>query len=312
MNKKSIKQHKIRINKKILIVICLVVISIFPFVPTFSRYAINGLKEFFYRSKEFYFYSDKLGENNPSFLIDNWPGVDDYSIIVNMNSMKNNILGASYDIDYNISYTCSSNADCTLSKTSGTILAETNTDFFTLTVTPNTQLNTGDEVRVSITAVADSYYNKTITGEFILRVGKENITYSIDDEKGSPYLEVNITNTQSYYIVDQAFGTYNVNDRIKTDDYLQLSDQNKAKCHSAIITLQFNPRDIVLDMTNANYLNATDVKSTILNTYTYINEITFKVDAISSSTVRFYKTDVDLDYTYPNSNNLSVVTFSSR
>lgn len=312
MKRQSIKKQKKKYNIKIMILICLLFVFLLPLISTFSRYAINSIKEFFYRSKEFYFYSDKLSEDNPQFLIDNWSGVDDYTIIINMNSRKNNILGATYDIDYNISYTCSNNAICSLSKTSGIIRASNNSDSFNLTVTPNAKLENGDEVKVQITAIADSFYEKKITGEFVLRVGQENITYTIDDEVGSPYLEVNITNTKSYYTVDQAFSQYTVGDKITIDEYLALSDENKNKCHSSIVTLGFNPRDIVLDMINPNYLNAIDVKSTLLNSYNYINEITFNVDAISSATVRFYKNNVNLDYTYPNKFNVSAVTFSAK
>jgi hypothetical protein len=309
---KSIRQQKKKYNKKIFILICLLIISLLPFVTTFSRYAIKKLNEFFNKSQEFYFKSDKLGEDDPLFLIDNWSGVDDYQIQINMNSMENNILSASYDINYNISYTCSNNILCTLSKTSGTISQSTNRDFFILTVIPNAELDTGDEVSVNITATADSPYEATLTGRFVLKVGKENITYTIDDSESSQYFNVNITNTQSYYTVDTAFSSYSVGKKITIDEYLSLTDENKSKCHSALITLSFNPEEVLIDMTNSNYLNAIDIKKVQINSYEYVNEITFKVDAISSSTVRFYKVNVDEDYTYPNSSDYSIVTFESK
>ena len=306
--KKSIKRQKITHNKKRLILICLLFIFLLPFTTTLGRYTLNNVKEFFNRSREFYFYSDKLGEDNPLFLIDYWSGDDDYTITVNMNSRKNNILGAKYDIKYDISYTCSNNAICTLSKNSGTILATTNTDFFNLVVTPNAKLETGDEVRINITATANSTYEKIITGEFVLRVGKEDITYKIEDSQNNPYLNVNITNTKSFYIVDQAFGRYAVGDPITIDQYMSLGDADKAKCHSAIITIKFNPSEVIMDMTNSNYLNATEVKTTTLNGYQYINEITFNIDAISSTTVRLYKVDVSKNYT----DSSSIISFSSK
>lgn len=306
--KNSIDRRKIIHNKKRLILICLLFIFLLPFTTSFGRYTLNNVKEFFNRSREFYFYSDKLGEDNPLFLIDNWSGVDDYTITVNMNSRENNILGAKYDIKYNISYVCSSNAICTLSKTSGTIPANTNTDFFNLVITPNAKLETGDEVKVTITATADSAYEKTITGEFVLKVGKEDITYKIEDSQNNPYLNVNITNTKSFYVVDEAFDSYAVGDSLTIDQYISLSDENKIKCHSAIITIKFNPLNVVMDMTNSSYLNAIDIKTIPLNGYQYINEITFKIDAISSTTVRLYKVDVSKDYT----DSTSIISFSSR
>lgn len=311
----GVRLQKQRYNKKIFFLVILLIIFLFPFISSFARYAIKNVSVFFSKSKEFYFYSDKLGEDNPAFLIDNWSGVDDYPITVHMNSMKNNILGAQNDIDYNISYTCSNNAICTLSKTSGTILAENNSDVFTIIVTPNTQLKTGDTVEVNIsatTSTTNSLYDATISGKFTLKVGIENITYTIDDSKNNPYMQLNVTNTQSYYFVDEPFNSYSKNDRITSDEYIQLSDENKNKCHSAIITLEFDPNEIVLDMTNENYLKAIDIETTSINLQNYIKKITFKLEAISSTTVRFYKKDISKNYTYPNSSNASVVEFLSR
>lgn len=310
--KTSIREQKKKHNRKRLILICLLFIFLFPFADTFSRYTIDSLNEFFGKTKEFYFYSDKLGENNPKFLIDNWSGVDDYPITINMNSRKNNILSATYDIEYDISYTCSSNAICTLSKTSGKILADGNSDFFTIKVTPNTKLEDGDEVVINVTATANSTYESELTGEFVLRVGKEDITYGIDDSEGSSYLELNITNTKSFYIVDEAFDDKAVGDSITITEYLSLSDADKEKCHCAIVTLTFDPNEVVLDMTNANYLNATNVETVKVNSYDYISQITFKVDAISSTTVRFYKVDVSENYEYPNASNISIIDFYSE
>ena len=308
--KKANKQN--RINKKIILIISLLVISLLPLMSTFSRYAIKRINEFFNRSKEFYFYSDKLGIDDPLFLIDNWSGVEDYPIQINMSSMENNILGSSYDIPYEITYTCTNNAICTISKNSGVISKESNRDFFILTVTPNANLETGDEVNITINASTHNPYEKTISGRFTLRVGKENITYTIDDEINSPYLELKITNTQSYYIVDTPFDTYSQNQKITMNQYLNLSDKNKGKCHSARITLGFDPNVVTLDMTNSNYLNATNIGTTNINTFEYINSITFKVDAISSTTVRFYKRNVRENYTYPNNSNNSIINFTAN
>ena len=130
-----------------------------------------------------------------------------------MNSRKNNIQVASYDISYDIRYTCSDNAICQLSKTSGVISKDTNTDFFNLTITPNTQLETGDRVTVEIEATSTSNYKKTIKGKFTLVVGQENLTYQITDAPDEPYMNLRITNTLSYYVVRQSFDNYTVNQK---------------------------------------------------------------------------------------------------
>ena len=299
-------------QKKQIIIILIILLCSLSFVIVFGRYVTNSVNNFFLRSKEFYFYSDKLSEKKDVFQVDNWSGVDDYTIIVNMNSRKNNIQVASYDIAYDIKYTCSNNAICQLSKTSGIISKEDNTDSFNLTITPNTQLKTGDKVTVEIEATSKTSYTKTIKGKFTLVVGKENLTYQITDKPNNPYMDLRITNTLSYYIVDEAFGGYAQKDKIDIDTYLELSDQDKAKCYSNVVTMEFDPNEILIDITNENYQKATNVTTTVIDQKSYINSITLPIDAISSADIRFYKKDTSQDYTYPNANSESVVEVTTK
>ena len=299
-------------KKKQVIIILAILLCAISFVIVFGRYVTNSLNDFFLRSKEFYFYSDKLSEDTSVFQIENWSGVDDYTITVNMNSRKNNIQVASYDISYDIKYTCSDNAICQLSKQSGVISKDTNADFFNLIITPNTQLETGDKVTVEIEATSTTNYTKTIKGKFTLVVGQENLTYQITDQTENPYMELRITNTLSYYIVEKSFGDYMADQRIDIDTYLALPDEDKAKCYSSIVTISFDPNDVLLDITNENYQNATNTTTTIIDGKNYINSITLPIDAISSVDLRFYKVDTSKDYTYPNLYNDCVLTVTTK
>ena len=294
-------------RQQILLVVILL-ICIISLVSIFARYITNNVNDFFVRSEEFYFNSDKLAEDTAVYQIDNWSGVDDYTFTINMNSRNNNLKTIDYDLGYNISYTCSDNAICQLSQTEGIISGESNSDTFYVTITPNRQLDTGDKVVVEITASTDSKYTKTLKGMFTLVVGKEKLTYEITDSKQNPYMELRITNTLSYYVVNQAFGSYQVGNKIDIDDYLELSDADKGKCHSAIVTIQFDPNKVLLDLTSSSYARATDVRTQLINGKTYINGLTVPIDAISSANMRFYKTDISKDYTYPNQNNSSIIT----
>lgn len=310
------KKHKLKINTKKLskkqrIILLIIVCVLITFVAIFGRYVTNKINDFFVRSKEFYFYSDKLSEETAVFEIDNWSGVDDYVITINMNSRENNLKTTSYDISYNITYTCSDNAICQLSKTEGIIYATTNNDIFNLTITPTRQLETGDKVIVEIEANSTSKYKKTLKGKFTLVVGKENLSYQITDSKQSPYMELRITNTLSYYIVNQAFDNYTVGQKIDSDTYIGLTQDNKNKCYSAMVTINFDPREILMDITNEEYQKAINIGNTQIDGKEYINSITISIDAISSVNLRFYKKDVSKDYTYPNSNNYCIVTLSS-
>ena len=225
-----------------------------------------------------------------------------------MNSRKNNIEKATYDIGYDISYSCSDNAICSLSKTSGIIYADTNSDYFNLVITPNASLDTGDKVIVDIEVKSTTNYEKTLKGRFTLVVGKENLTYQITDTSNNPYMELSLTNTLSYYTVREAFNGYTVGQRINVDTYLGLSNENKEKCKSSVVKIDFDPNEILLDLTDDLYANATNVTTTTIDGSTYVNSLTVDLDVESSENLRFYKVDSSQDYTYPNENNKSIVT----
>ena len=178
-------------------------------IVIFAKYVTNSAQDFFMRSKEFYFYSDKLSENTSVFEVDNWSGVDDYNITIDMNSRKNNLEKTSYDIEYSVKANCeTNNAIVQLSKTSGIIYANTNSDIFNLTITPNTQLNVGDKVTVDVQAESLGNYKKTLKGKFTLVVGKEQLSYEIEDSAHSQLFELKITNTLTYYNISENFGNY--------------------------------------------------------------------------------------------------------
>lgn len=139
MQEKKTYQFKLKktYKRKQLLIVAIILICVISLVIVFGRYITDNINNFFLRSKEFYFSSDKLSENTSVYQIDNWSGVSDYTIAVNMNSRKNNIEAATYDIGYEIEYTCTDNAVCQLNKTEGIIYSSTNSDIFNLTITPN-------------------------------------------------------------------------------------------------------------------------------------------------------------------------------
>lgn len=309
----NVISKNIKYKRNQIIIVILIALSLLSFIIIFGRYLTSNVSNFFVRSKEFYFFSDKLSEDNSIYQVDNWSGVDDYTITINMNSRLNNIESATYDIGYDISYACSDNAICQLSKTQGIIKADTNSDFFNLTITPNTQLKDGDKVIVDVVVNSTAPYKKTLKGRFTFVVGKEELTYQITDNSQDPYMLLSITNTLTYYTVKEAFDSFHVGDRIDINTYLSLSEDKKSKCYSAEVKIEFNPREVLFDVTNSAYSDATNITTTNIDGKTYINGFTIKIDAISSREIRFYKVDVNQDYTYPNgSNDKSIITVSSQ
>ena len=303
-----------KIDKRKLLILLFILIFLFGSGVTLARYAYTEIRDFYFNSKRFYFNCDKLSESGSLIEMTNWSGVGEYQVTFNMNSYANNNLYSDDDINYNITYSCSSNVVCSVvdNKTSGTILGNKNTDEFTIVISVPTDvvLHDKDSVELEVEATSTSPYKKKLSGTFRLVVGYYGLSYEIDDEKGSPYLETRITNTLDYYKVITAFDSYNVGDQIDIPTYLALSDDKKGNCASAIITLSFDPTKVLLDMTSEDYLNAISTTSKQINGYDYIDSITFKIDALSSEQVKFYKIDTSLDNTYPNANNTSIITVS--
>lgn len=298
--------------KKIIIILSLIFIILYSMqaVKTFSIYVYNNVREFYLKSNNFYFYSDKLKLNKAEYSAKNWSGIEDYIININMNSMENNSVRCNSDIEYTISYTCSDNILCQLSKTKSTIYASDNVDNFIVTITPKAELQTGDVVWLEVEATSTYPYVKTISGRFEITVGNLGMSYNIEDSKHSQYLEFNVVNTLNFYTIDEAFDGYVPGNKIDMNKYLALSDENKSKCHSMLVTLTFDPKKVLVDMTSEVYLKRVSTTTVNIDGYTYVNSITFKVDAISSKCVKFYKVNLENDYTYPNVNNEPIINIS--
>ena len=299
---KRIKENKIL---AILIIFLLIVGA-----STMGRFIYLEIKKNFFISKDFYFQSDKLRENEVLYRVNNYNGVDNYDIVINMNSIKNNKLRASSDIAYDININCSAKANCSINKDSGVIYEASGTDYFLVSLSPNTNLNSGDSISVQIIAKATSPYEKTLSATFMLVVGYYGLSYEIADVANRPYLEFKMTNTLDYYVVKEAFDSYSLGDKIDIPTYLALSDANKAKCASAIINLSFDPNTILYDNTSI-VEGLIETRTTTINSNQYVNYLSFKIDAISSMIVRFYKKNKADNYTYPivNPNPIITVTY---
>lgn len=306
------KAKKRKLNNKRIIIICSILALIF-LTATYGRYIYRGIRNYYLSTKNFYFNSDKLTEDTSYYQLDNWSGVEPVTITFNMDSKKNNIVASSDNITYDISYECSTNVDCVASKDTGLIMNGTHTDSFTITMTPNTNLRDGDSIWLQVETEATDPYTKTLNGEFTINVGQIGLAYEIVDSIGSPYLDFNITNTLNYYEVLDDFDTYHQGDRMEISEYLALEPSDRAHCTSALITLTFDPNLFRLDMTNEAYIKARSTTSiTLADGYDYLNSVTFGTDALSSTSVRFYKLNTNNNYTYPFETNTSIITFTSQ
>ena len=276
MNRKKIKRKNKRkikvINLFFVLIIFMIIVFLTPKMVSTAKYVYNVIHEYYLSSKDFYFSSDKLSLNHSEYEItNNWSGAEPYVITVNMSSKENDMAYTEADINYEITYTCSNNIQCTLNKNTGTIVGRgnngVNEDYFTISITPagGSALGEGATAWVDITATSTAPYTQSISGKLILEVGSADISYEIIDAVNQPYLSVNITNSQSV---------------------------------GANVTLHYNPQVVLLDMTNRFYLNSTSNTTQQLNGYPYLNTITSYVESLSTTTVKFYKVDSTQNYSY--------------
>ena len=299
MLRKRIKIRRLSKSKRYIVILFLCMVSI-TFAFSFGRYVYLKVLDLYFLTKNFYFESDKLKSPEASYSMNYWNGVDYYDIDINMNSFKNDILKSNSDINYNIRYECPQTVACSLSKTSGTISRNTNTDLVTFRMTPVAVFDDNDSVTFRIIAESTSPYEKTLSASFTLNVGKYGLGHIIEDAVGQAYLNLKVTNTLDSYIVKEDFGNYTAGNHISKAVYDALSDNDKKKCASAIISVSFNPNVIRIDNTNKDFMNAYNIGVQTINGYSYVNAFTFDMDSSVSNVIKFYKRNKSMNYSGTN------------
>ncbi len=305
--------NKIREHKKLSIII-LVVLVVFVIIGiTFGRYIYNMINNYILETKGFYFNSSVLAVNTKNYNIRNWDGVNSYTLNIDLNNRKNSLITTKEDIAYEIELSCSNNVTCTSSKESSVIYKTSGEDSFTVTMTPLGNFTENDEAVVTIKARSTSPYKKELSAVYHIGIETSNFTYEIIDNPGDIYFTLKMTNSLTFYKVDEAFGSYQVGDKIGLEEYDTLSDDDKAKTTSATVDLSFNPNDVILDMTNSSYIHriANSETTESISGYQYVSGYSLKIPAASSEQVIFYKKDRNMDYTYPITNEESIINLTA-
>ena len=81
----------IRDHKKISICILAIAVLILLFGTTFARYIYNIVHNHILESNEFYFNSSVLAMNGKQYKINNWDGVNNQILTVDVNNKKNTL-----------------------------------------------------------------------------------------------------------------------------------------------------------------------------------------------------------------------------
>ena len=294
-------------------IIVLIVLIIFLFVViAFGKFIKNILSNYFLETQGFYFYSSVLDINDKKYMINNWDGVNSYPLNVDLKNYKNDDKITKTDISYTISINCPTTVVCTLSKNGGVIHPNDRTDSYQITVTPQQNFYEGDEVKVTTTVTSSTPYAKTMSATYTIGVAKSDFSYNIVDSVDAKFLTINFINAISYYEVSTAFNGYAVGDQVSLDTYNTLTDAEKANCFSAIVTVTFDPTELLVDMTDTSFRNrlSTNYQEQAINGYQYVKKFSFKVPASSNTSIIFYKDDPTENYTYPIVNSTSIINVS--
>ncbi len=303
-----------KIRKKHVTLICIVIILavLAMHYDTFSKFITDRFTSFYLRSKNFYFSSNLLDTNNSEYQVGTWSGVGNFDISFNLYSRNNEYLFSESDIEYTISLNCSSDVVCTASKNVGTLFASdtTHTDTININVHPERVFLADERVTINVTARSTSPYVKTISAKFVYIVGREGVSYEIEDEANRTYLFLKVINDIDYCTVIEAFGDYSLNDHISDADYRELSTANKAKCVSQYINVSFNPSNLLIDNTSS-IMDISTYQTTTISNIDYINSLRFAISPNSTVAIKFYKINTAANNTYPSGNNPSIITVTA-
>lgn len=307
---KFIRKHRKLSTFVMSILIIFLILSV-----VFARYIYNIINNYILETKHMYFYSSVLDVNGRNFSIQNWDGYETYHFTVDLRNYKNDDRRSDVDIPYTISITCDdTKVTCTTTKGTGATLEHTtDSDSFIVDVAPKpgVTLTEDDIIKVTTTVTTTSPYKKVIYGSYNIGIEKANFSKSIEDKVGSLYATLILKNTISVYEIETTFteggNTYTAGNKITADVYNSLSDANKEKCFSAIVTISFDTTKVKIDVTNNYYLNRlTNGYTTTTDANGFINGFSFKMGPSSTAELIFFKDDVSQNYT--NNNSLITVT----
>lgn len=273
-----IKNQDKKLNIKVFIAILIIL------VPTFivlAKYMYEKNYEAYFKSKHFYFYSDVLKSEGKTYNIDNWDGIS-YGLDIDINNVLNDLVWNDYNIDYDVNVECSSNITCNLTTGTSDTLTYDNTKGTTnrikLNITSNEEIQVGQTATVTVSATSKSKYEKKLSAKFILKVSNYGVRYSIEDSVNRYFLTLQIYNSSSA---------------------------------TKKLSLTFDPSKVLIDNTNPIVLNSLDT-SIKKDSENRITGIDLEVDASKEITIDFFKKDISKDYTYPLTNDSSIVSVEMK
>lgn len=293
--KKMSKKRKVFVLSLVLLLLLVLFLQ-----SSLARYIYHSIHNFILESQGFYFSSSILKKEGASYSINNWDGVNDYSLTIDVNSKKNDLVWTKSDIQYQINVICPEYVECSTNKTNGIIYQTTKADSFIVNIHPKQTMRDGENIEVKVEATSTFPYQKKLSATYQIGVETMNFSYQITDHVGDKYFTLELTNSISYYEVHTAFGSYQVGDHLSVEEYLNLSEEQRKNCFSAKVRLTIPSHLVSLDMTNKSYKNMIpgSLETTSIDGNSYVSSYSFYIDASSSEKVLFYKKDTSKDYSF--------------
>ena len=162
----------------------------------------------------------------------------------------------------------------------GTIYATTNASKIGIFVTAiDEDIAVGESVKIQVSASTTVPYQKTISCEFtLIRENATGLSYSIEDAENNEYALLQIVN---------------------------------ARESSVLVTLEFDPRELRIDMNDEIYINKESQETITIDGKQYVKKIVFNLDTETAKNVKFYKVDMTQNYTYPNVPGISAISVTT-
>lgn len=271
-------------NKKLIVIILMLAFfGVCSF--TYGKYASNSVKDYYLKSKGFYFTSDYLSLNGTQNVNNLWDGT---SVYFNLKNNLNQNVITNYDINYQV--TCEIEGEA--SNYTACHLNGTNESTVTGTLSSSEYCSnsTSDEVDVSqydkATCEVSNYdwLSQISIGELYFDIVKTDEAYSLKD------ITVNITATSTSPYEKVLTGKFILNKVSGIDDEITLNYINNSTYDSLIISNSYSVTKcltINFDSTKT-HINSENLESPVTDENGYINQFTVNIEGKKSINYTFY------------------------
>lgn len=281
-------------KRKKMIFLLLLVMGVITISLTYSKYIYNNVWNYYLKSKEFYFSSNSLSYDSKKNTNLNWDGS---AISFNLKNYINSESITDYDIRYKV--TCSVEGDA--KEYAKCVLNDSDSSTHSGVLTSNKKCinTTGDGVNVSSYNRADCNINgytwkvettdKDLSFNVILTDNTkslEDVSVKLEAESTSPYKQ-------------KLTGYFELHKSLESEEKVLYEYNNYTNYDELIISNPLDTKKCLLVKWDSDIFRI-DSKTDEFISYgtdnNYINEIKIAIDKNKSKSLKFYKLDLENNY----------------